>query len=283
MVDIHLQKQLTGKSGGFVLNIKLQIEKNKIIGIYGDSGEGKTTLAKMISGIVKPDRGEITVAGTVWYNSKKKIYLKPQRRAVNLMFQDYALFPNMSVRENLKYALKRSESSLLIEDIIEIIALKNLENSKINELSGGQQQRVALARAIINLPQLLILDEPLSAIDNEMRQKLQEYILKIHKTYQLTTIIISHNVNKLYQIADLVYVLKNGELQLKAFDNNTKEALKNISGVVLNKCAKSSFVEIVISYDNTELSFTLLPEQAKNIKEGQVIEIPPEIFRTQYT
>ena len=281
MVDIDIHKTLKGKSGNFNLNIKLHIEKGKIIGIYGASGEGKTSLAKMLCGILMPDQGKITVADQVWYDSEKKINLKPQKRSVNLMFQDYALFPNMSVRKNLEFALQKNGNSKIIEDIISIIELENLQHSKIHKLSGGQQQRVALARAMVNMPRLLILDEPLSAIDEEMRIKLQDYILKTHKAYHLTTILISHNISELYKIADSVYELENGNLhQVKAKSNSDKNT--SVSGKVVKKTLKPPFAEITIIYDNTHLNFTLRAEKAANINEGQIVTIPENILNTDF-
>ncbi|MAQ75088.1 MAG: hypothetical protein CL613_01995 [Aquimarina sp.] len=281
MVDIDIHKILKGKSGNFNLNIKLHIEKGKIIGIYGASGEGKTSLAKMLCGILMPDQGKIIVADQVWYDSEKKINLKPQKRSANLMFQDYALFPNMSVRKNLEFALQKNGDSKIIEDIISIIELENLQHSKIHKLSGGQQQRVALARAMVNMPRLLILDEPLSAIDEEMRIKLQDYILKTHKAYHLTTILISHNISELHKIADSVYELENGSLhQVKAksnSDNNT-----SVSGKVVKKTLKPPFVEITIIYGNTHLNFTTRAEKAANINEGQIVTIPEDMLNTDF-
>ena len=281
MVDIDIHKTLKGKSGNFSLNIKLHIEKGNIIGIYGASGEGKTSFAKMLCGILKPDQGKITVDDKVWYDSEKKIYLKPQKISANLMFQDYALFPNMSVRKNLEFALQKNGDPKLIEDIISIIELENFQHSKIHKLSGGQQQRVALARAIVNMPRLLILDEPLSAIDEEMRVKLQDYILKTHKAYHLTTILISHNISELHKIADSVYELKNGNLhQVKA--NSSPIINTSVSGKVVKKTFKPPFVEITIVYDNIHLNFTLLSEQAMDINEGQVITIPEDMLNTDF-
>ena len=281
MVDIDIHKTLKGKLGSFNLNIKLHIEKGKIIGIYGASGEGKTSLAKMLCGILIPDQGKIIVADQVWFNAEKKINLKPQKRSANLMFQDYALFPNMSVRKNLEFALQKNGDPKIIEDIISIIELENLQHSKIHKLSGGQQQRVALARAMVNMPRLLILDEPLSAIDEEMRIKLQDYILKTHKAYRLTTILISHNIRELHKIADSVYELKNGSLhQVKAkssSDNNT-----SVSGKVVSKTLKPPFVEITILYDTTPLNFTLWAEKAADINEGQVITVPEDILNIDF-
>lgn len=130
----------------------------------------------------------------VWF--KKKINLKPQQRNVGFMFQDYALFPNMSVRENLEFALKNDQNKAIIDQLIDIIALNELQHRKPETLSGGQKQRVAFARALVNKPDLVLLDEPLAALDKSMRHKLQKYIAEVQREMGFTMLIISHDVGR---------------------------------------------------------------------------------------
>jgi len=179
-----------------------------LVAVYGKSGVGKTTLLRMLAGLAAADKGSIYTDDTCWLDSGKGIDLPPQKRRVGFVFQDYALFPNMTVFENLKFA---NSNLKLIDELLEATELKKLKYRKPQTLSGGQQQRVALARALVMQPSILLLDEPLSALDNELRQNMQALIAKLHKTYQMTTIMVSHDVPEVLSLADKVLVLEHGK------------------------------------------------------------------------
>ena len=159
----------------------------------------------MLSGLLRPDSGIIKVGETIWFDGDKNIDLKPQQRKVGYVFQDYALFPNMSVRQNLEYALRKGQDKAIIGELLQFAELNELEQRKPETLSGGQKQRVALARALVQRPEILILDEPLSALDLKMRIKLQEYLLQVHKRYKLTTILVSHDIGEIVKLSDNVF------------------------------------------------------------------------------
>ena len=164
----------------------------------------------MLAGFMKPDEGYIKVNHTMWYSSSHKNYLEPQQRKIGFVFQDYALFPNMNVRENLLFALGKDEPTNIVDELLDVTGLTNLAARKIQALSGGQQQRVALARAIAKKPAILLLDEPLSAIDSAMRAQLQDTLREIHKRYALTTILVSHNADEIIKLSDVVIQLEQG-------------------------------------------------------------------------
>jgi len=211
MIHLNLKKTLLGSLGKFVLEIDFTIQENEFIAIYGKSGSGKTTILRMIAGLEKPEEGFITFKDIVYFDSKKKIHLPPQKRNVGFVFQNYALFPHMTVLENLEYAAENHRKNQ-IEELLELLDLYQLKDRYPNALSGGQQQRVALARALVRNPKILLLDEPLSALDPFTRTRLQEEIRKIHKYYQLTTILVSHDKPEVFKLSDRVLILEDGKI-----------------------------------------------------------------------
>src|SRR5689334_23790854 len=164
MIDFALQKKLHTADGEMYLQIKVQIESGKFVSLYGSSGAGKTSVLRMLAGFMKPDSGCIKMNDVVWFDASKRINVQPQQRSIGFVFQDYALFPNMNVRENIVFALNKNDSTAIVDELLEVTGLTNLAARKIQALSGGQQQRVALARAIAKKPAILLLDEPLAAI-----------------------------------------------------------------------------------------------------------------------
>ncbi len=212
MIHLDIQKRLHGAKGGLNLAIQLNLQKGDFACLYGASGVGKTSTLRMLAGLMPVDQGEIKVNHQIWFNSTKKINLRPQDRSLGYVFQDYALFPNMTVWENLRFALPKGASEQRISDLIEMVELGDLQGQKPATLSGGQQQRVALARALVQQPPILLLDEPFSALDHGIRQKLQDYLKQIHQQFELTTILVSHNVHEITKLANKVIVIVDGKV-----------------------------------------------------------------------
>lgn len=218
------------------LNVSARIERGQFVSLYGASGAGKTSILRMLAGFMKPDNGFINVNDTVWYNGETKKYAAPQQRKIGFVFQDYALFPNMNVRENILFALGKNEPAAIADELLEVTGLTNFAARKIQTLSGGQQQRVALARAIANKPAILLLDEPLSAIDNDMRVYLQNTLKAIHQHYNLTTLLVSHNAQEIINLADVVIHLDEGRFRQQAapalFFRNGEETARITGNIV---------------------------------------------------
>jgi molybdate transport system ATP-binding protein len=212
MIQISLEKKLRGSNGAMQLHVDMEIEQGQLVTLYGESGVGKTSLLRMIAGLMQPDAGLISVNGVTWFDSKENICLKPQERNTGFVFQDYALFPNMTIKENLDYALNKGMGKEVVDELIQIMQLEDLQHQKPVNLSGGQKQRVALARALVRKPCVLMLDEPLSALDLKMRNHLQDYVLKVHKDFNLSTILISHEIGEVIKMADTVYVIDAGKI-----------------------------------------------------------------------
>lgn len=206
--DLHLRD---GRRS-FHLEVDLQLHPGELLALTGPSGSGKTTVLRIFAGLENHAKGQLVFQGEVWQDSSKRIFLPPQQRSIGVVFQDYALFPNMNVVQNLRFALPKAADGALIEELLEVMDLQDLRNALPFELSGGQQQRVALARALVRRPKLLLLDEPLSALDTRMREHLQTYILELHQRYALTTLLISHHPEEIQRLADRVLMMEKGKI-----------------------------------------------------------------------
>lgn len=206
MISLNIKKELHGSNGVMNLDINLSLQNGEFVALSGVSGSGKTTLLRVLAGLEEAS-GEIIVDGEIWLNEKIK---KPiQKRDIGFVFQDYALFENLNVIDNLLYVKKDKD---LAKQLLSLTDLYELKNRYPNSLSGGQKQRVSLCRALMKRPKILLMDEPLSALDPHMRLKLQDEILTLHKEFKTTTIMVSHDPSEMYKLASRVLVLKDGKI-----------------------------------------------------------------------
>lgn len=193
-----------------ILNgISLSIETGEIVSILGPSGSGKTTLLNCILGITDIDSGKVL------YNGEDVTHVSMENRGFNIVFQDYALFPNLNAYENIVYGLKNKPNISTPQEVNELIDLLGLSehlNKRIDQLSGGQKQRVALARTMVMKPKILLLDEPLSALDGVIKESIKEKIKTIAKEYHLTTIIVTHDPEEALTLSDRVLIMKDGKI-----------------------------------------------------------------------
>ncbi len=213
MIHIDIVKPLNLASGLMDLEVDIKIKDGAFIAFYGQSGAGKTTLLRILSGLEIAKKGKIEVGGEVWFNSSTKINKPAQKRGVGFVFQDFALFPNMTVKENLLYALKKGDTKTYVDEVMEVVGLSELHTRYPHQLSGGQKQRVALARAVVCKPKILLLDEPLSALDAQMRSKLQDKLLEVHKLFGMTTVLVSHDVGEIFKLCSDVVWIENGHIK----------------------------------------------------------------------
>ena len=203
--------------GSFRLKAKFEAG-NETLALLGASGCGKSMTLRCIAGIVTPDRGKIILDGVTLFDSEKKINLPPQKRHTGLMFQNYALFPNMTVLQNIKAGAKREKDSKIREDMIqstlEQFDLKDFADRYPHQLSGGQQQRVALARILVSNPGILLLDEPFSALDSHLRFKLEQEVRRVIKQFGKTVLLVSHDRDEVYRMSDSIAIMDDGEIQI---------------------------------------------------------------------
>lgn len=202
MISVEIEKKLKAYRGQQVLKISRQFETGSITKIYGPSGAGKTTFLKIVAGLIDPDKGKITVNDAVWLNTDAKYSLSPQKRKVGFVFQNYALFPNMTVQQHLAYA---SDDAQWIERLLMIGKLETFWDHKPEYLSGGQQQRLAILRAMAIKPGLLLMDEPFSALDPKMRSELIPELKLLWDELGTTVLIVSHNPQELVGVAALEF------------------------------------------------------------------------------
>ena len=208
-VVVDIEKELITPSGKMTLTVKAQFLANQITAVFGPSGEGKTCLLRMIAGLTKPDRGVIKCDNTIWFDKTTGLSLKAQNRKVAMMFQDYALFPNMTVRQNIGFA-QHQKNDDEVKHLLDLFGLGGFGNQYPDKLSGGQKQRVALARALANKPDVLLLDEPFASLDYWMSLTLQAEIKRTLLLQQMAIVMVSHNPTEIINLADKVIWIQNG-------------------------------------------------------------------------
>lgn len=194
MISIDIEKKLNGYGGQQWLKVKREITTGSIINIYGPSGAGKTTFLKLIAGLAQPEKGFIKMDDVVWLDTLSNTALSPQKRRVGFVFQDYALFPNMTVLQHLQYA---TDDRQWIDRLLKLGKLESLSGYKPEHLSGGQQQRLAILRALAIKPGLLLMDEPFSALDKQMKSELITELKQLFTGLGSTVLIVSHNLEEL--------------------------------------------------------------------------------------
>jgi len=210
---MSLYVDITKNFGKFKLDVFL--EADGITGLLGASGCGKTMTLKCIAGIEKPDRGIMKLGDITLFDSKRRINLAPQKRKVGYLFQNYALFPNMNVRQNILCGMRdesRDVKARKLSEILELMQICGLENHKPHQLSGGQQQRVALARIMIGNPRLLLLDEPFSSLDSHLRGRMQIQMLKLLRNFGKDVLLVTHNRNEAYKLCDSIALIDDGRI-----------------------------------------------------------------------
>lgn len=221
---ISVKKKLTG----FKLDINLET-KTDMIGILGASGSGKTMTLGCIAGLVKPDEGRIMVSGRTLFDSEKRVNLPPRKRKIGFVFQNYALFPHLTVYDNIAFGLDflpKREKQIKVNELIARFHLPGLESKYPSQISGGQQQRVALARAMAIEPEILLLDEPFSALDEHLRIQVVKEVVECLKDFKGYTLFVTHNMEEAYHMCKCLVVINSGKVE--AF-GSTKEIFNNPS------------------------------------------------------
>ncbi|WP_143316663.1 ATP-binding cassette domain-containing protein [Clostridium sp. HBUAS56017] len=237
-LHIDIEKQLPT----FKLEAKFT-EENKILGFLGASGSGKSMTLRCIAGLETPTFGKIVLNNKTLFDSEKGINLPPQKRNVGFLFQNYALFPNMTITENIEIVLNetnRNEKNNLIKNYIKRLDLNGLENRYPSQLSGGQQQRVALARALITSPDILLLDEPFSALDHHLRSEMEKELMYILKDFRADVIFVTHNIKEAFRVCDNIIIYDKGSTLCKRDKKDLFEKPQSLEEAKLTGCKNIS-------------------------------------------
>ncbi|EHO4889860.1 sulfate/molybdate ABC transporter ATP-binding protein [Campylobacter jejuni] len=284
MIKIDIKLPINTAKSKKQLELNTCLKANEITAIFGESGAGKTTLLKIIAGLIKPEFGRIEVGDELWLDTQKNINLAIQKRKIGFVFQDYALFPNMSVKENISYA---ATSKQKVEELLSLMNLENLAKIYPKNLSGGQAQRVALARALAREPQILLLDEPLSALDFKMRSFLQDELVKILQHFKITTLLVSHDLAEIYKLSHRILELSDGKIIKDArtnefFTSSNLSAKLRLSATLL-EIKKSDILMIFTLLLNQDIVKITLSEEEflrtyKNVKIGDTLLLSIKAF-----
>jgi molybdate transport system ATP-binding protein len=283
VIYIDIEKLMLTANGQVNLSVKTTIQAGELVALFGESGAGKTTLLRILAGLVTPDRGQIRVGNRIWFDAENRINLPPQARNISLMFQDYALFPNMTVEQNIRFA-QPLKNLVKVDELLELFGLSEFRKKKPNGLSGGQKQRVALARALAREPQLLLLDEPLSALDATMRATLQEEIEKAHRLSGITSLMVSHDLNEVFRLANRVFCIENGSISRsgkpeEVFSDNSISGKVQITGQIA-RIERQDTVNIVtvISGSNQIIKVIAFDSDLENLKIGDRVMVYSKAF-----
>ena len=277
MIRIEVQKALLGAAGTMSLMISMEIKEGTFLAIAGESGSGKTTFLRILAGLEEA-AGQISVSGERWLDGK--FSLPPQKRRIGFVFQEYALFDNMSVEENLLFV---NRDKALAEHLLKMTGLHELRKRYPNALSGGQKQRVSLCRAMMKRPKILLMDEPLSALDPAMRTKLQYEISQLHKEFQTTTIMVSHDPSEIYRLAERVVVFEQGKI---VRDGTPSEILLQTSGSQkfsfegeLLEIRKADLLYVaIVSIGQQLVQVVISQSDAEKLQVGTMVRVSTKAF-----
>ncbi len=283
LIFIDIEKQMLTANGPMKLVVQTTIQLGELVAVFGESGVGKTTLLRILAGLSAPDKGMVSFGNTVWFDSEKQINIAPQQRNISFMFQDFAIFPNMTVEQNIQFAQPEKNHSFVAE-LLEVFGLTEFRKYRPNGLSGGQKQRVALARALARKPKLLLLDEPLSALDSEMRNALQNEIAKANQRLGLTTIIVSHDLNEVFRLASVVICIENGLVTRSGkpedvFSDNSISGKVQITGQIARIQKQDTvYVVTVISGNNQIIKVIAFENDLENLGVGDRVMVFSKAF-----
>ena len=283
MIELNISKTLQFAGGKKPMVIQVQLEEGTTTALYGNSGAGKTTLLKMVAGLVKPDEGFIAVNDVVWFDSAKQINRLPQQRNIGFVFQDYALFPNMTVLQNLQFAMGKQQDQSFIDYLLQLVSLQNFANTKPLNLSGGQQQRLALIRALVRKPQLLLLDEPLSALDAEMRQNLYNAYQTLQKQLGFTALLVSHDVGEVYSLSHRIIQLYQGEITFEGtpqqlFSTSSLSSKLQIPAEIISIIPNGVVYIVELLAGNRIVKITATEDEIRDVNNGDKVMIYTKAF-----
>ena len=285
MLELSLQKQLHSTSGEMLLDAQIRLEVGTFTALFGPSGAGKTSVLRMLAGLTQPDSGYIIVDGITWFNDGvigKKINLPPQQRSIGYVFQDYALFPHLTVCGNVAYAASK-EDLAWVDRLLSMTGLSEFRDRFPGSLSGGQKQRVALARALARKPKLLLLDEPLSALDGAMRSQLQDELLSLHQECGLTTLLVTHDIGEVFKLSQKVIQLESGKVirngtPAEVFLQQRVQGKLNLRAMVLSIRREDVIYVLSLLIGQDIVEIIAAEDEVAGLKVGDGISISTKAF-----
>ena len=263
LLKVDIQKKLKE----FDLDVDFELKKG-CLGILGPSGCGKSMTLKSVAGIVSPDKGIISLTAdekTVYFDSNKKIDLKPQKRNVGYLFQNYALFPNMTVEENVGIGLSKDDDEKIVSEMIKRFHLEGLEKRYPRQLSGGQQQRVALARILAYGPDVILLDEPFSAMDSFLKEQLRIELVNLLRDFDGFSILVTHDRDEVFQFCDELVILDKGKIIAKGNTHELFENPKNVQVARITGCKNISRIDVIDDHHLKSLDWGVIFEVSEKI------------------
>jgi len=281
--DIQLHRK------DFTLNVKAEIGEG-ITGIYGPSGHGKTSMLNAIAGLLKPDVGTIYIKGETVFDSTQKINLPVQKRKIGYVFQDIRLFPHLTVLQNLKYGIKKDAANdIRFEDLLAILKIEHLLHKKPEQCSGGEKQRISIGRALLSGARILLMDEPFSAVDVQLRNTIIPFLNEINRRYKIPMLIVSHDLPDLLSLTNCLLLLKNGQItalgrfQELIRDENNIEVMKD-AGLynVFDLCVFASLPEknmVLLRSQESDFQVQVLTQSFQHeieVKKNIKVLIRPE-------
>jgi molybdate transport system ATP-binding protein len=287
MIGFSLRKRLRTADGEADLSVAMEMGEGDFHALFGKSGAGKTTVLRMLAGLAAPDEGHIRVGGEIWYDSARGISLPPEKRRAGLVFQDYALFPHLSVRGNLEFALRHRGDLPLVEELLVTCELLPLQHRRPDSLSGGERQRVALARALVNRPALLLLDEPFSAVDAALRARLRERLLSLLRASRTPALLVSHDVAEVCRLCPRVYVLEKGAAArsgppaevFAAAGNSGAAGRFRVAGIVLDKRKNGMVWELTVLSGEEAVRVDCPEQEAAELRPGDKVLLVAQAFQ----
>ena len=267
-IDIILPRK------NFIIRFNEKFEEG-ITGIFGPSGSGKTSLLQTISGLTKPENGKITLAGRVVFDSNNNINLPVEKRNIGYVFQEGRLFPHLTVESNLRYALKLKEKNLIsFDEVVTLLNLTHLLKNRPGSISGGERQRVALGRTLLSSPEILLLDEPFSAVDTNLRNQILPFIINIQKRTGIPILVVSHDLPDLLKLTNRLCIINNGVCEghgeyFRLMKNSSSAQIIG-SGNLINSVDMNVYS---IEPENLIMKLALPHTDKKTIQTGQTVRV----------
>lgn len=282
MLAFTLSRTVDSPAGSMRIDLSADVGSGEFVAVFGPSGAGKTTLLRMLAGLSTPDSGSLVVDGVPWFDAQRRISLPPQKRSIGFVFQDYALFPNLSVMENIAYAVG-GNGRQWIDELLDLTDLGGLRDRLPATLSGGQKQRVALARAIARRPALLLLDEPLSALDGGMRARLQDDLARLHRRFGMTVMMVSHDLGDVFKLASRVLHIDHGRLvrtgsPAELFLKQRAEGKLNINAQVLAVRQEEVIHIVSLLVGQQVVEVVAFEDELQGVRPGDTVSIALKAF-----